>query len=148
LIIFLTFSAILVTLVFQGLTLAPLIRALGLAGASGQNIDEENEARREIIEMALRRLDKIRESEKGDFAKVFDDLELHYRDRHATLMEEESDIHSAHYRRYVELSRELLQVERRTAILLRNERRINDELLRQLEREMDLVEARLLTGKV
>jgi monovalent cation/hydrogen antiporter len=148
LIIFLTFSAILVTLVFQGLTLAPLIRALGLAGASGQNIDEENEARREIIEMALRRLDKIRESEKDDFAKVFDDLELHYRDRHATLMEEESDIHSAHYRRYVELSRELLQVERRTAILLRNERRINDELLRQLEREMDLAEARLLTGKV
>jgi monovalent cation/hydrogen antiporter len=146
LIIFLTFSAILVTLVLQGLTLPPLTRALGLAGVVGRNVEEEEEARRLIIETAIRRLDEVRKNEKAEFAKVYDDLELHYRDRLATLTEEEADIHSARYRRYVELSRELIQVERRTAIRLRNERRINDELLRQLEREMDLAEARLLTG--
>jgi CPA1 family monovalent cation:H+ antiporter len=49
LIIFLTFSVILVTLVLQGLTLPPLVRALGLAGASGRNCEEE-EARRIILD--------------------------------------------------------------------------------------------------
>src|SRR5215475_3779338 len=146
LIIFLTFSVILVTLVLQGLTLAPLARALGLIGVANQNVEEEEEARRLILETALRHLDKVRENDKADFAVVFDDLELHYRDRLATLIEEETDIHSARYGRYIELSRELLQVERRTAIRLRNERRINDELLRRLEHEMDLAEARLLAA--
>src|SRR6266542_344396 len=145
LIIFLAFSVILVTLVLQGLTLPPLIRALGLAGASGRNIEEE-EARRVILETALRRLDEVRESARADFAEVFDDLELHYRDRLAILTEEEADVRSASYRRFVELSRELIQVERRTAIRLRNEGRINDDLLRQIERELDLTESRFLTG--
>ena len=100
-----------------------------------------------ILEAALRRLDEIREAEEADFARVFEDLELHYRDRLSTLIEEETDMRSAFYARYIELSRELLQVERRTAIRLRNERRINDELLRQIERELDLAEVRLLAGK-
>jgi len=145
LIIFLAFSVILATLVLQGLTLPPLIRALGLAGATNRNTEEE-EARRVILETALRRLEEVRESERAEFAGVFDDLELHYRDRLAIMTEEEVDVHSAAHRRFVELSRELLQVERRTAIRLRNEGRINDELLRQLERELDLADSRFLTG--
>jgi Na+/H+ antiporter len=144
LIIFLAFSVILVTLVLQGLTLPPLIRALGLAGVTPRNTEEE-ESRRLILETALSRLDEVRGSEGADFDKVFDDLEIHYRGRLAILTEEEADTR-AHYRRFVELSRELLQVERRTAIRLRNEGRINDELLRQIERELDLDEARFLTG--
>jgi CPA1 family monovalent cation:H+ antiporter len=142
-IIFLAFSVILATLVLQGLTLPPLIRALGLAGAPIRNTEEE-EARRVILEAALSHLEKARENDRTGFAKVFDDLELHYRDRLAILTEEEADIKSARYRRFVELSRELLQVERRTAIRLRNEGHINDELLRQFERELDLAEARFL----
>jgi monovalent cation/hydrogen antiporter len=145
LIIFLAFSVILVTLVLQGLTLPPLIRALGLAGVTGRDTDEE-EARRMILETALRRLDEVREGARDDFAKVFDDLELHYRDRLAILTEEEVDVRSAHHRRFVELSRELIQVERRTAIRLRNEGRINDDFLRQLEHELDLAESQFLTG--
>jgi len=145
LIIFLAFSVILVTLVLQGLTLPPLIRALGLAGAPIRNT-EEDEARRIILGAALSHLEKARENDMTGFAEIFDDLELHYQDRLATLAEEEADFHSARYGRFVELSRELLQVERRTAIRLRNEGRINDELLRLLERELDLAEVRLLTG--
>lgn len=45
LIIFLTFSVILVTLVVQGLTLPPLIRALGLAGTPGRNASSGKPAR-------------------------------------------------------------------------------------------------------
>jgi len=39
---------------------------------------------------------------------------------------------------------EMIRVERRTAVHLRNEGEINDELLRQLERELDLTEERLM----
>jgi monovalent cation/hydrogen antiporter len=144
-IIFLAFSVILVTLVLQGLTLPPLIRALGLAGAPVRNTEGE-EARRVILEAALSHLENARENDRTGFADIFDALELHYQDRLATLAEEDADIHSARHRRFVELSRELLHVERRTAIRLRNEGRINDELLRQLEHELDLAEARFLPG--
>ena len=145
LIIFLAFSVILVTLVLQGLTLPPLIRALGLAGAPIRNTEEEA-ARRVILETALSHLEKARENDSTGFDEVFDDLELHYRDRMATLAEEDTDNHSARHRRYVELSRDLLRVERQTAVRLRNERHINDELLREIERELDLAESRFLPG--
>src|SRR4029077_8278684 len=59
LIIFLTFSVILVTLVLQGLTLPPLIRALGLAGKGGTD-GEEEEARRIITSTALTHLEGAR----------------------------------------------------------------------------------------
>jgi CPA1 family monovalent cation:H+ antiporter len=147
LIIFLTFSVILVTLVIQGLALPPLVRALGLAGPGGRTTEEE-EARRIILETALTYLNKIRGEENQDFAELYDDLEEHYRDRLATLNGDSSDIHSDHHRRLVEVSRKLLQVERQTAVRLRNEGRINDELLRELERELDLSEARFLASSV
>src|SRR5438046_1705949 len=60
LIIFLTFSVILVTLVLQGLTLPPLIRALGLAGTANNNTEEE-EARRILTSTALAHLEAARE---------------------------------------------------------------------------------------
>ena len=64
LIVFLTFCVIFVTLVLQGITLPPLIRALGLAGAAGPNC-EEREARRIVTEAAVSHLEdaKQRDSE-------------------------------------------------------------------------------------
>jgi CPA1 family monovalent cation:H+ antiporter len=129
------------------LALPPLVRALGLAGPGGRTTEEE-EARRIILETALTYLNKIRGEENQDFAELYDDLEEHYRDRLATLNGDSSDIHSDHHRRLVEVSRKLLQVERQTAVRLRNEGRINDELLRELERELDLSEARFLASSV
>jgi CPA1 family monovalent cation:H+ antiporter len=41
------------------------------------------------------------------------------------------------------LSEELLPLERKTAVRLRNEGRINDEVLRKIEHELDLSESRL-----
>ena len=147
-IIFLAFSAILVTLVVQGLSLPPLIRALGLAGASEQS-SEENEARRTILEAALAHLERVRAREDAHPGEVYEDLAQHYRHRIATLTGDgDGDgTDPAFYRGFVRLSRELLQVERRTAIQLRNQRRISDELLRELEHELDLSEARLSAKK-
>jgi monovalent cation/hydrogen antiporter len=147
LIIFLTFIVILVTLVLQGLTLPPLIRALGLAGASGGNT-EEAEARRVIIEAALGHLASVREKSESEADEVYDDLEHHYLNRLSALTADAADIHAGHHTRYVRVSRDLLMVERQTAVRLRNEGRINDELLRDLEREMDLSETRFLTGEM
>jgi CPA1 family monovalent cation:H+ antiporter len=51
------------------------------------------------------------------------------------------------YRRFIEVSRQLLRVERETAVQMRNQGRIGDELLREIERELDLAEVRLAAGK-
>src|SRR4029079_10890024 len=83
-IIFLAFSAILVTLVLQGLTLPPLIRALGLAGAAELNAEEED-ARRAILQSALQYLDDKREGSKPELIEVYDDIAQHYRSRLASL---------------------------------------------------------------
>jgi Na+/H+ antiporter len=144
-IIFLAFSAILVTLVLQGLTLPPLIRALGLAGAAESN-SEEHDARRAILQSALQYLDDKREGAKPALVEVYDDIAQHYRSRLASLSEDESlsgdGVGPEFHKQYVEVSRTLLKVERQTAVQLRNERRISDELLRELERELDLTESK------
>jgi monovalent cation/hydrogen antiporter len=146
LIIFLAFSVILVTLVLQGLSLPPLIRALGLARAS-QPDPEENQARRAILQAALTHLQEAREKDGSEFAEVYEDLAHHYRQRLAHLTEAGEEpaarISPGLYRRSIDLSREILQVKRRAAVQLRNQGRINDELLRRIERELDLDETRL-----
>jgi NhaP-type Na+/H+ or K+/H+ antiporter len=144
-IIFLAFSAILVTLVLQGLTLPTLIRVLGLAGASASHSTEEEEARRTILKAALQYLEEVRENAKPELAEVYDDLSQHYRARLASLNEDNSAdglAEAMSYNQYVELSRKLLKIERQTAVQLRNGRRISDELLRELEDELDLSESK------
>ena len=120
--------------------------ALRLAGGILQH-PEEKEARRAILEAALNYLNEVREQAKPELVEVYDDLSHHYRSRLATLQQDDGqapadDIGPQLYNRYLELSRKLLKVERQTAIRLRYERRISDELLRELERELDLSESR------
>jgi monovalent cation/hydrogen antiporter len=145
LIVFLTFCVILVTLVFQGLTLPPLIRALGLAGATGHQ-EEEEKARRAMIEAALAYLEKARLRDGDEFAAVYNEIEQRYRHRLTNLIGRDdqgvaADRHA--HTRYLELSRSLLGTERETALKLRGAGRINDEVLRKVEHELDLTETRL-----
>jgi monovalent cation/hydrogen antiporter len=145
LIIFLTFSVILVTLVLQGLTLPPLIRALGLAGKAG-NDGEEDEARRIITSTALSHLENARGQDLENFAAVYDDLARRYTRRLASLSKQnsdDSDMSNQELDRYRKILAELLRLERKTAVRLRNEGRINDEVLRKIEHELDLSETRL-----
>jgi monovalent cation/hydrogen antiporter len=46
------------------------------------------------------------------------------------------------HERYIDLTRNALRIERETAVRLRNEGRINDEILRRIEYELDLNESR------
>ena len=65
LIVFLTFAVIFVTLVGQGLTLAPLIRRLRLASDSSV-VDEERRARVDMGRAALVALQRAAEEERAD----------------------------------------------------------------------------------
>jgi NhaP-type Na+/H+ or K+/H+ antiporter len=143
LIVFLTFGVILVTLVLQGLTLPPLIRALGLAGAKGPE-SEEDEARKAMVEAGLAHLVEARTKDGEEFEGIYKDYRERYKHRLAKVIggnDEETGVNPAVYARYVQLGRELLRAERRTVVRLRNEGRINDEVLRKVERELDLSEA-------
>jgi monovalent cation/hydrogen antiporter len=142
-IIFLTFAVILVTLVLQGLTLPYVIRGLGLAGVSTPNLEEQN-ARRLMAEAALAHLEHVRNAADAGEQEACADLAGHYRRRLAVLGHEVDQSpeagHPDFHKKFDALSRELLGVERKTAVELRNQRQIGDELLRELEHELDLGE--------
>jgi Na+/H+ antiporter len=144
-IVFLTFSVILVTLVLQGLTLPPLIRALGLAGTDDTD-GEEDEARRIIANAALANAEQARAGDLPEFAAVYDDVTRRYALRLSSLGQKDSGdagLSNKQLARYRAVLRELLRVERKTAVQLRNEGRINDEVFRKIEHELDLSETRL-----
>jgi len=145
LIIFLTFCVIVVTLVGQGLSLPAVIRALGLAGDQGASC-ELAEAQRIILTEALRHAEEARAKDDPRWAGLYDDLAQHYRERLEALDDSPDASGPEAHRKYTALVRELLQVERETAIRLRNEGRISDEVLRQIEHDLDLREARLMGG--
>jgi CPA1 family monovalent cation:H+ antiporter len=144
LLVFLTFSVILVTLVLQGLTLPSVIRALGLAGEEGIE-PEERYAREQAIKNAIAYLEEGRRTAADGLEHAYDDLIDRYEHRLAEVTDE--DGHGASKAEvYHTLSREAraaVQVERRTIIHLRDEGLISDDVLRKLERGLDLEETKL-----
>lgn len=151
LIIFITFSIILVTLVVQGLTLPALIRSLGLAtSSSGKLSSEERDARRLILGESIAYLDnKLRTSVEAADTHSYEDLLHRYRHRLSAVGDRREDsTNSEHdsvevFRRRQHLAREAAQVERSKLIQLRDQGAISDDVVRRLERELDLTEARL-----
>lgn len=145
LIIFFTFAVILVTLVLQGLTLPLLIRALKVVDG-GETEREEREARLKANLAAMARLAELEENKKFG-TDLLQHLRVEYEDRVRQLETiEEHEEHPANRlfsSEYQDLQHDALQVERRTILQLRNERVINDHVLRRIQRDLDLAEARL-----
>jgi monovalent cation/hydrogen antiporter len=144
LILLLTFCVIFATLVLQGLTLAPLVRWLGVLD---DHVTEKEEilARLKANEAALARLEELGSSNRAR-AQTVERLRSEYEDRVRQLRIESPDeerVSRLYSRDFEELSRELLQTERDTIIGLRNEEAINDQALRRIQRDIDLAEARL-----
>jgi monovalent cation/hydrogen antiporter len=147
-ILFFAFSVILTTLVLQGLTLPYLIRKLGITH-DGEADEEERRARVEANKAAIELIEKLRAN--GKFSpETVDRLRAEYDERvgQLELCAENPDdcrgeVATPQYQR---LQREALRVERRTIIRLRNERVINDDALRHIQRDLDLAEARLIGG--
>ena len=143
LIIFLAFSAIFATLVLQGMSMPALIRRLGMGGFSIGR-EEEARARHEMINAALRAIDRMRERSDED-AEALDALEGHYRHQLSLVGSADPDAQlpskdAAAAR--LRIAHKLRSVERSIVLRLRDEDQIHDEVLRTLERELDLLDAR------
>jgi monovalent cation/hydrogen antiporter len=145
LILFLTFVVILATLVVQGLSLPPLIRWLGVEDDDSME-KEEREARLKANRAALARLNEIAEKEPAK-AEALQRLRIEYEDHIRTVEGAQPGSAGTPLRlfssEYERLSQEALQQERQTILQLRNENVINDEVLRRIQRDIDLAEARL-----
>jgi len=144
LILFLTFGVIFVTLVGQGLTLPPLIRLLGVTGGDTTE-REEAHARLAAAQAALTRLDTVA-SRDGIPQDMIEGLRARYAQRVERLSDEPGDVDEDWFRAYRDVRRDLLDVERRTIVDLRDRDEINDEALRSIQRELDLEQVRLDAG--
>ena len=143
-IIFVTFLVILVTLVGQGLTLPALLRALNLHGPRPWS-PEEAIARLEAAQTALDRLDELEDEGVGE--EQLRRLRELYRTRFRRCQAVLGGDRAAHPEeprlRYTALRKELITVERGALVELRNRGHLRPELLRVIERDLDLEEARL-----
>jgi CPA1 family monovalent cation:H+ antiporter len=145
LIVFLTFGVILGTLVVQGLTLPALIRAVDLED-DGQAEKEEAKARIHAAEAALARLDElvdedwVREDTAERMRGLYDFRQRRFRLRFDPDGDSAVEDQSAAYQR---LRRELLNAERDAVTELRRTRRIDDDVMRRVVRDLDLEDQRL-----
>jgi len=148
-IIFLTFALILVTLVGQGLSLPFIVRALKLEEPRRWS-DEEAVARMEAAQAALDRIDEVEVEERASEAQLKRLRDL-YRARFrmcAAILGGEDPEAAAREQRiadYGELRRELIGIEREELLGLRGSGRLTNATMRQIERDLDLEEARIRT---
>jgi CPA1 family monovalent cation:H+ antiporter len=146
LILFLTFAVIFVTLVFQGLTLPLVIRALGVVDDGTQEEQEELKARLLATQAALARLDELA-GEEWTRDDTIDRMRSLYEYRRRRLKARAGKIDDDGYEdrsvAYQTTVREVLEAQRREIVRLRNEGTISNELMHRLERELDLEDERL-----
>jgi CPA1 family monovalent cation:H+ antiporter len=145
LIIFLAFVVILGTLVVQGLTLPAVIRRFHLE-EDRLEAKEDTKARIYAAEAALQRLEELLDEDwvRPDTAERMQGLYNFRRSRFQARFDGEDDgsieRQSADYQR---LRRELLEAERAAVVALRREGRISDDVMRRVERDLDLEDSRL-----
>ena len=143
-IIIITFTVILVTLVGQGLTLPLVIKAVGLGSDSDEG-HEESHARQELIEEALRRIDDL-EKQWPDHRPLIDQLRTSYQHR----AEHEEQLHEApgneaeqELIQHRQIRSDVIGVQREALLGMRDRGAIDDDVLRDIERELDLEEIRM-----
>ena len=148
-IILISFSVILATLVVQGLTLTPLIRALRLEDDDGGMEREEMLAREHAATMALTRLEELAE-QPWSAAEHVDRLRVHYnrrRQRFANNGAVDSECAAEAVEAFRRLRHETLTAERAALIAMRNNGTISDDVLHRLEHELDIEALRLGIGE-
>jgi CPA1 family monovalent cation:H+ antiporter len=145
LIVFLTFAVILATLVGQGLSLPLVIRALRIED-DGAESREEAKARIKAADAAIARLEElvgedwVREDTAERLRGLYEFRRSRFRARLDGQDEEGIEERSA---RYQVLRRELLEAERRAVLELRRTGVINDDVMRRVQRDLDLEDSRL-----
>jgi CPA1 family monovalent cation:H+ antiporter len=144
LILLLTFCVIFGTLVVQGLTLKPLVSWLKIVD---DHVTEKEErlARLRANEAALARIEDMGSSGRAR-AESVERLRSEYADRIRQLSKDtshEESVRRLYSKDFEQLAREALETERDTVIDLRNQDTNHDEVLRRIQHDIDLAEARL-----
>ena len=143
LVIFVAYAVIVLTLVVPGLTLAPLVRWLGLVESEAHR-RADAEARLRITQAALERLDELSDDAPPHVVERL-------RDRYGSRVERlEARVEGDHdedgrtdVARAGRLMAEMIDAERDVLKRMRTERAFDVETLREIERELDLDESRL-----
>ncbi len=144
---FITFALILVTVVGEGLTLPYLIRRLGVVDDGTEEEHEELRARLVIARAALERVDEL-ESEDWTRDGTVERVRNLYRYRQrrfkirAGKVEDTDGIEESSLA-YQRLMHEIYAAQRQELVRLRNSREISGDVMRRVERELDLEESRL-----
>ena len=156
LLIFCTFVVVLVTLIGQGLTFAPLVARLGLRANEADQVRQRNEARSAAVRAALDRLNEIQQEqhdhvEDHAIENMRRQLGLRlerYRRRLDMLDQADSDEvpRSPQYEAALAVRRAVIDAQREELLRWRDADRLSDEGLRVLERELDH-EERLLPDR-
>ncbi|HVW18943.1 MAG TPA: Na+/H+ antiporter [Solirubrobacteraceae bacterium] len=147
-IVVIAFALILATLVVQGLTLPPIVRALRLEEPRRWS-DEEAIARMEAAQAAIDRIGDLADEEIADeraLGRLREAYERRLRICQAVLggREDGAAAHAeARAADYAQLRRDLIGVERSTLLDLRSAGRLSQATLRLIVRDLDLEEARL-----
>jgi Na+/H+ antiporter len=147
LLLFCTFLVVLVTLVGQGLTFAPLVRVLGLRADQADQARLRNEARTAAVEAALARLDDMQAHEHDSvdnpaIAAIRTQLLARlarYRRRLDVLQHAEAGEipFSPQYEAASRVRRAVIEAQREELLRRRDAGQLPDEGLRVLERELD-----------
>jgi monovalent cation/hydrogen antiporter len=146
---FIAFAVILVTVVGQGLTLPWLIRKLGVVEDGAEEENEEIKARLVIARAALDRVDELEEEEWTRDETVervralYQFRKRRFAARAGKLDGVDSDGIEERSLAYQRMMHEIYAVQRRELVRLRNTREISAEVMRRVERELDLEEQRL-----
>jgi CPA1 family monovalent cation:H+ antiporter len=148
LIIFFAFAVVFGTLVVQGLSLPAVIRALKLEADETDTEAEEALARVAAAEAALDRLDEL-VAEGGVLEDTAERVRGLYRfriERFSARTDPDGDGRiEKRSLKYQRLRRELFEAERHAVVELRNTGQISDEVMRHVERDLDLEISRLDT---
>ena len=144
---FITFSLILVTVVGEGLTLPWLIRRLGVVE---DGTEEENEEVRARLVIARAAIDRVGELEGEEWTRdgtiervrrLYEFRQRRFKIR-AEKIDDEDGLEEGSLA-YQRLMHEIYAAQRSELIQLRNTRQISSDVMRRIERELDLEEQRL-----
>ena len=143
-IIVITFTVILVTLLGQGLTLPLVIRGLGL-GSDDDEGHEESHARQELIQQALQRINEL-EKKWPTHQPLIDQIRTSYQHR----AEHEEQLHEApgneaeqELVEHRQIRSDVIDAQRDALRAMRDRGAIDDDVLRNIERDLDLEEIRM-----
>ncbi|GII25883.1 cation:proton antiporter [Planosporangium mesophilum] len=145
LLLFCAYLVVLVTLIGQGLTFAPLVRRLNLPGTQVIRALTRNQARAAAVRAALERLTELSDADPElqpvitPLRRAAEARHKRYTDRVALLssIEDETLPVNGHYHAALHARREMIAAEREELLAWRDAGRLSDADMRILERELD-----------